>query len=415
MRVLFVTTDHYPHSGACTNILKKLFFDGGLLQQADEVHVLTYKYDYAEPDFEELEGVTIHRTFLWSRMSVSQLKKHAKRHPLAISKACVQRLIQKLFPKLFRNEFPKRGTYKQLFRELLRIDAQTFDAIVPIAGDFATVQAVWMLKKKYSHVNMVIYQVDPCATNLTALKETLKKRQTFEDRVYAEAKAVITTDIICKEQATRQPAEIISRFVPMEFPVVFEEQKVNEENYAFGQSVRCLFVGNIYGGIRDPRYTLRLFEKIKNIEAIRFDIVGGVDEADFDGHFPDNVRLCGSCSLEEMGAIMGSASVLINIGNKMKNQVPSKIFDYIATGKPIINICKCRDCPTLKYLQDYPLCLNLFEEDALLDEQAELLKDFILENNAKRVKTESLKELYRECSVDYCAKIMYDALRRKGN
>ena len=48
-------------------------------------------------------------------------------------------------------------------------------------------------------------------------------------------------------------------------------------------------------------------------------------------------------------------------GNKVDNQVPSKIFDYISLGKPIINVYTSEKDPALEYLKQYPLALNISE------------------------------------------------------
>ena len=57
------------------------------------------------------------------------------------------------------------------------------------------------------------------------------------------------------------------------------------------------------------------------------------------------------------------------------------------------------------------MCLNLFEEENILEEQADQMEKFILENYLKRVDAATLTAIYRECMADYCAEQMYNAIK----
>ena len=59
---------------------------------------------------------------------------------------------------------------------------------------------------------------------------------------------------------------------------------------------------------------------------------------------------------------MLEADVLINIGSSVDTMVPSKIFEYMATGKPIISFFRHDTEPSIHYLGHYPLTL-LIKED----------------------------------------------------
>ena len=103
----------------------------------------------------------------------------------------------------------------------------------------------------------------------------------------------------------------------------------------------------------------------------------------------------------------------MNIGNKVLNQVPSKLFTYIATGKPIINLCTSRNCPTIPYLDKYPLSLNVFEDDIL--EARKQVESFIANSVGKRVAAEEIAHDFYECSAEYCANVMNSQIRKLAN
>ena len=123
-------------------------------------------------------------------------------------------------------------------------------------------------------------------------------------------------------------------------------------------------------------------------------------------------------TLQETRAEIVASHVLVNIGNSMLNQVPSKLFEYISYGKPIVNICKNRNCPTLAYLEHYPYALNLFEEEGLLEEQRKMLLDFIEETYNQSVPFDWIQKEYETSTPQYCAGQMigiFDELSQVGN
>ena len=45
--------------------------------------------------------------------------------------------------------------------------------------------------------------------------------------------------------------------------------------------------------------------------------------------------------------------------------LPSKLVDYIDTGKPILNICQLEECPSLEYTKKYPMAADVLPTEDL--------------------------------------------------
>ena len=101
--------------------------------------------------------------------------------------------------------------------------------------------------------------------------------------------------------------------------------------------------------------------------------------------------------------------MLFNISNKIDNQVPSKIFDYFAMGKPILNLQRIENCPAAEYFAKYPLVHNLQEWKSA--EVAEL-KNFLENAKGRNVDFATVKELYRTATVEYVAESMLDCFEK---
>lgn len=105
---------------------------------------------------------------------------------------------------------------------------------------------------------------------------------------------------------------------------------------------------------------------------------------------------------------MQSADILVNIGNTVENQIPSKLLTYISFGKPIINIMKSSNCPTLEYMNRYPLSYNILETFDLIEKEAKKLESFIYESNGKSIAFDQIEKIFYECTPSYVGKRLYD-------
>ena len=118
----------------------------------------------------------------------------------------------------------------------------------------------------------------------------------------------------------------------------------------------------------------------------------------------------GSAAAACMKQAMADADVLINIGNSVPVHMPSKTLEYINTGKPFVNFYKMDDCPTLYYTKRYPLCLNMSEKDTDLDAAAQRFIDFCVSSKGKTVDRTFLETEYADCTPQYIAQKILDAL-----
>ena len=265
------------------------------------------------------------------------------------------------------------------------------------------------MKYNPKHAKVILYQVDPCSTNWTRAKREYKKNVAFEKEIYKKADAIITMPVIYNDIQHLITAETKDKFYPMELPLISDPKVKFNETEKTGK-IKCIFSGLIYAGIRDPLYTLKLFEKLINVEQVELHLVG-VTKEELPVEFRESNIVCyGRVSAAEAQEVMNSADVLVNIGNLMNNQLPSKIFDYISLGKPIVNVCKNRDCPTLPYMEKYPLSLNLFEEEDLLELQIEKLAQFLEESKGKHLEFSEVEKLFETATPKYCAEFIYQLL-----
>ena len=405
MRVLFITTDDYPVMGTTVNIFKKLFFDGKLTEKIDEVCVLTIKRNFDDKDVEVIDGIKIYRATWWPIIPMPGHYKQLK----GIDR------IQVPFSKLWYIlryrwhrggiSFLNQSQINALYRALVKFNADSFDYIIPIFGCHDAPAAV--LKYRPKHAKIILYQVDPCSTNWTLDKRDYKKVLKFEMKMYRYAAAVLTMPVIYNEVQHIIPEDWKCKFYPIELPLVTRPPQYNMEK-SEDSKIKCVFSGLIYLGIRDPSYTLKLFKALIESGKVSLHMVGVKKEELPEAYREMDIICYGRVPADDAQAVINQADILINIGNLMTNQIPSKIFDYISQGKPIVNVCKNLNCPTLPYMEKYPLAVNLVEDDSIFDNQLALLEDFVDKNSKKRLPFELAEKMFESATPSYCADWLYN-------
>ena len=413
MKILFLLPDYFPKSGACTSLLNNLLSAGDFKRLFSQIDAFTYQDKAIGISQERYGDMNIYRAGVGSGLRISQCINLIAHDPLN----ALLLIAKKIRNKFRASTFEYAINYEivdEIEQYLYQIPVEQYDIIVPIVGHLEIMAATARAKKRFADVKMVIYQVDPCASNEIASISTQGERILFEREVFKLADHVITTPILLKEAQTRYTDDILSKMSAMEFPNVVP--RCISEPRDTDKSIRCVFAGNIYGNIRNPQYTFSLFKDAG--DAFQLELIGDMPKEDIGTCRQNGIKVHGRKPLDETRRELERADILVNIGNSMRNQVPSKLFEYISYGKPIVNICKNRDCPTCDYLALYPYALNLYEEADILDEQRSSLRQFVEENYAKRLTPETIIQIYEACTPEYCSaqmlRIFENVLATKG-
>ena len=96
-----------------------------------------------------------------------------------------------------------------------------------------------------------------------------------------------------------------------------------------------------------------------------------------------------------------SANYLVNIGNKTPYQVPSKIIEYMSSGKPIINIEQCDFDTSSRVLQNYPL-RYIFRNSVNMNDNKNLCF-YLHENHGKILMQEEIDLLLAPYNLEFVA------------
>ena len=223
-----------------------------------------------------------------------------------------------------------------------------------------------------------------------------------EHEIYKYSDLVLATEEICEQNREDDFSVYLTKTKPVKFcNFIIKSQLNHSSNGLISNEIHCVYAGSLISNkIRDPEY---FFEIIKHLSTrYVFHLVlyrlprerAEKYKKDFSGY--SNIVWYDTLSFSETQAVVSKANILINLGNRVINQTPSKIFEYMAMGKPIVNIYNLENDTSKKYLSNYPLCLNIFEDQSKLIENSVLFDKFCTENKEKMVSPSVLKERFKE-------------------
>lgn len=403
--VLIVCMDNFPVGGACGKLLNNLVVEGKLAEKIGKVDILSINLEQKANQCEEYHGTRIYRVHCWSIPSINQIINIFRNRPLS--------MINAMFIKL-KNAFVRRVfSHKYLFSpDIVKVlcdkisslhHLNNYDYIIPITGEMGIAKATMDFCIDES-VPYIPYLMDPISTNYIIPKHLIDDMTKFEYEYYKNAESILITPLMKKEV---HDIELLKKMHEIEFPNVSRicdmATSKSNANSIVNNEINCVFTGMIYKGVRDPEYTLNIFRELS--DRVSLTMVGvSSDEIDDNLKF-EKLHCVGKKTIEETKIYVQKADFLVNIGNVMTNQVPSKLFDYISTGLPIINICKNTNCPTLDYLKKYDNSISVFEYDSI-ETNTEMIEQFIEKNINVKVCHEEIVNSFIKCTPEYCSTVI---------
>ena len=138
-----------------------------------------------------------------------------------------------------------------------------------------------------------------------------------------------------------------------------------------GGPTKLVYTGTLYRNIRNPAFLLELFGDLLGAlpeRGLELHLCGLVNDcgdiiAKFQERFGTAMHVHGVVPSREAQRAVAEADVLINLGNSTNYQLPSKIVDYAATGKPLLNLVTIDDDSSAAVLASHPSTLTVHRDD----------------------------------------------------
>lgn len=410
MNILFVVNSLSDKAGANIAIVRTL---NRLLSKKNcSVYVLT-KLDYRGPISEETKKEFKYIFFLpsdkftiFSNLSKKFKIKNSKINELLWLITHPGIICKGMDIKFGTSYFTRKEYTKCIEKICNEIEIQ---AVIGVSSPYYIARAV-----SNSKINSIkaIYQLDPYTNNYTINIKNRNKRKKIEKETINNLQLIFAPNFIRNDLLNNHICSDSNKIIEANLPgIIIDNLIQNEFEEAKNKNfINLVFAGMLYKDIRNPEPLLNLMNVLP--DNYRLHILGSGCENQIIKSkklLKEKIIYHGLVSKRESDEYVKKADVLINIDNSIKNQMPSKIVDYICQQKKIINLCMDQECLAAKLLKRYSNGLNIcFNEKSVL-ENGKLFVDFI----QKKIKKPTIKDIidnYKEYTDIYVADIFYKTI-----
>ena len=271
---------------------------------------------------------------------------------------------------------------------------------------------------------LALYNFDPYSHNVSFSAANMKLRLQEELSVCSKADIVFTSLEHCDDWENSALSSQLNKVHFIPYPNLTPHTNT-DGSCPFTLSdneITLVYIGALNDGIRHPNAMLHLFDKMLELEpSLHLYVVGGrsghivsAQLEDAVAKFAEHITVSPPIPFAQAMDLLNRADIAINLGNRTKNQMPSKLLDYIASGKPIINISPNNPCNTAPYIERYSLAMQLYDDDILDDAKictlAEKAVSFVIANKGKQLPWSEVSKQMKGFTASDVAKTFYDAL-----
>ena len=371
------------------------------------VDFLSYKNNVNDKDIEILPDSSI--SFKLKPHTISFLEKH-KNYSSWENVPVLQKKIVNLKAKL--KSLFKYKTEFQILNSITNTDVKKLLKKANVNWEFCFAFSLPIkniiigeyLKKQKLVKKFYPFLLDPYVNiNLDGFKkQNRKKRIKFVNKKFRAADLVFEIDQVI-ERNKKFPFNESYKQKIREFKIPTLEKLEVCNKSSQNKMPNLAYSGGFYEDIRNPKEMLKAFSQI-DLD-YRFNIVGAGCENIIKDFCSKKIKFLGKKSHDECLRLCEKANVLVSLGNNVSGFIPSKIFEYIAFGKPIIHFYSINEDPVIDILNKYPLSF-LFDLNNTDGSQVKDLQKFIKLNFRKQVSfLEAIKRLKEYTSKNICDKI----------
>ncbi len=395
-----------------------------------EIHCLTYQYD-KQPLYEIVNGFYVHRFKKGPFWDVYTWARHHEGNFLAYAILLLKRLGLRIKQVL---TIPIYPCYEPLFTWLYvnaakRLhEKEQFDCVIAEHHGYDTLFAGHKLKEYDSSIRLLSVLWDPFSgkTLPKYLPRWYSNRMIEKDeqRVLKTSDAIIALKTNERYQLEHSSDKcFFKRMFFLDIPKITEPKVILSaseselSDYIWPECINIVYSGLLGLPDRDP--TL-LIEALGNTSfAPRIHLLflasgeGRERAALLKDTFAGAIDIRGFVDSDYLSGILAHADFLLNFGGSNSVMIPSKLFDYMSTGLPIISTTVSDTDASVRYLRKYGNAL-IVEHGITADEATSRLEHFLAEAAGRRIDFSRVCDLFPDATPDAYVRIIEGVISNSG-
>tara|TARA_B100000941_G_scaffold284858_1_gene256144 strand:- start:970 stop:2202 length:1233 start_codon:yes stop_codon:yes gene_type:complete len=365
-KILIVTHQYLPHVSPRTTRWKLLVDE--LITKGHKVTILTGMY----PDFDKNN---IEILYFGNKNNINLVSNLRAKSKQVSSGDSIKKVFFGILKKIYRFfinylAWPDYSMYwlYQIYKNRSHI-SKDYDVIVSVSLPFSSHIAAYFINKKVKK-HWIMDIGDPFSLKVDApennrfLYSGLNKR--YEKKFYSLADNILFTHLDALSNH-KKFFDIPSNKLIVANPISNFDKDLFNNALSYDYSTRPIkisYFGIFTKGVRSPNSFLELVKKNNEFVFswyVNEDSEKTIKSCDIND---DKHSFYSHVPREEAQQLMvNSAHCLLSIGNKNPNQIPSKVIEYLATGKPIIHFAEIDDDPVIKLSDEFDNLITINKSD----------------------------------------------------
>lgn len=425
--VLIVSGSYFPYATANAVCVKK--FEDILKKEGHRVIYCNRKHDIYEPDFQVKDGTEIFTVGKNSDLFYQTIQRLKGLDLPNYMHNCFDWAYRcfRMFMKLrnigksslkLRCKATKHYIERYAHEIVEIVEREEVDMVMSVSMPFDSHKAVKcaldiMSEKGIQGPKWVVYSIDAYWSKAGIPPAEVPIKKSEEKEIFDTCDMIIFLDTIEKDYSGKEYDDVRGKMRSLPLPLFDLKPQFD---YRDGitpskEGKDVVFTGTIYDNYTTVDEIADIIRKSNDTRA-HYHFMGKIypkSLAVLDGlakEFPDRIHIYGRKSYEYAKGSMQRGDILLNLANDNSNQIPSKIFEYIATCKPIINVYRQSNDIGAMYLEKYPLAFNFNVND--FDQNIKEFNSWFSKISDKSVSLEELRNIYSLSLTETVARNYYN-------
>ena len=270
-------------------------------------------------------------------------------------------------------DYPLRSTllvsrYVKTIKRIIDVNNQT--TIVASYTPLEAVVAMLKIKKAYKGITTIFYSTDTLSNEkgnegMLSIETRTAKGIKWEKRILSTVDMAIIMECHMDYYQGEQYKLFRPKMVTANFPLLTPPKKINSKK-SKGSDKLLVYAGTLYKKLRNPSFICEILYRVSQCSPICVAFMGGGDCDDIMGSYADKsngvIQFLGMQPHSVAMKYITECDILLSIGNNESPMAPSKIYEYMSTGKPIIHTYTWEKDPCIEPLTKYGNALLLNEK-----------------------------------------------------
>lgn len=290
------------------------------------------------------------------------------------------------------------------------IDKNDIDTVVSFVRPYAAGDALKKIKHKRRSIKAVLFEIDSASNRFKhpkAVGEYLAnvKSLIWEAKLYKKVDLIINMNTHKKHYENKIFHAFREKMKYVGVPCMQDLTQICGKSINAQSEEKCfVYFGTFYSKLREPYIMLETLDMVFKRRKISLTIYGSNKNRPFyekEVFHRNYIFIEGNVDHSTLLQNLGSFDVLLSIGNKDSDFLPSKTVECICSGKKVIHFYSSEDDPSLLYFNQYPNSLLLSEQEKP-EKNADRIIEF-LKTPLIPIKYSELEEKFYDTTPAYSA------------